>query len=266
MHPSSYLRAHSMPNTLRTVSQFRIGGRRAETVLQELVKIPRFAHHPTCRCYDNHLLRVGELNLCLGCTSLWSGAVLAASTATAFCCWRGFYASMAYAWQFIGIGVLLYLPTIVQIFWQYKPFKVVSRALLGVSIALLWFGAILLLPFSSWGGLLRCIFLVTFYVVFTLTQKLRNRFSRSPCESCDHGRYPFCSDNLERVRRVLGSDGDIAMMIPSLLPGSPVPEDVQYEVLWVASGPGWLSDPAHNHVNRLVTPFPGLTNEPRTTP
>jgi hypothetical protein len=167
----------------------------ARWFVAELVRTPRLAHHPTCSCYDHHLLRIGRLSLCLGCTCLTLGFL----TATAVALNDLAFLQRVGPWRLIGLGMALYLPALVQPFWQRKAFKVVSRFLLGGAIACLAFASLFLLPWDPTGWLLRAIFVVVFALVWKATQRLRRRYTPNPCERCPHGSWPFCRGHHERV-------------------------------------------------------------------
>src|SRR4051812_44849910 len=102
---------------------------------------PPLAHHPTCRCYDAHLLRLGPFAVCLGCTCFGLGAV-AGLLATGELFLLG-------ALPLLLIGVGLYLPTLAQPFIRVPAFKAASRLLLGASIAPLWFGGFVRPPLDA---------------------------------------------------------------------------------------------------------------------
>jgi hypothetical protein len=162
---------------------------------RRLFAYPPFAHHPTCRCYDDHLLRLGPLTVCLGCACFGVGAG------------AGLLATEALiplgALPLLLLGVGLYLPTLAQPFVQVKTFKVASRLLLGAAIPLLLFGGFVLPPLDAVGAGLRAGFLVVFVLVFRLSLWLRARFTPRPCDACPHGRYPLCEGNAGRVERLL---------------------------------------------------------------
>ena len=106
----------------------------ADWFFRELARQPRFAHHPTCDCYDNHLIRLGKFAFCLGCTSLVFGALLASITLALLASvyfMPTFLTSLPHVWC---LGVVLYLPTLVQPFLQSKSLKIFSRTLLGIAI------------------------------------------------------------------------------------------------------------------------------------
>jgi len=171
----------------------------ARWFVRELFRRSWLAHHPTCHCFDRHLLRFGSISLCLGCSCLFSG-MLVASVILAWLSWIRFdLLNDLGTWSLVSIGVGLYIPTLAQPFLQRKAFKIVARLFLGVAIPCLWYGAMVLLPWSSSGLRLRIVFMITFWLTYRATQHLRARWTRNPCDSCPHGVFPFCKDNLPKV-------------------------------------------------------------------
>src|SRR5207248_10536129 len=104
----------------------------ARWFIRQLFRVPRLAHHPICRCFDNHLIRLGSLALCLGCTCMALGASTGLTLLGWLCSQYWADVQAIGGWGFIAIGVGLYAPALVQPFAQHKPFKMVSRFLLGV--------------------------------------------------------------------------------------------------------------------------------------
>lgn len=171
----------------------------ARWFISQLFRRKRLAHHPTCRCFDNHLIRFGSVALCLGCSCLALGA-LAGVIVLTWLTWTQFDVLQSFGvWNMVGIGVGLFLPTISQPFIQRKLFKIASRLALGLSIACLWYGALVLLPLNTAGHILRGIFALIFWLTYHLTQRWRRRYTLNPCDHCPHGVYPFCEGNRERL-------------------------------------------------------------------
>ena len=174
----------------------------ARWFFRELFRKDRLAHHPTCSCYDNHLLRFGHVVFCLGCFCLVSGAIVSVSLLVFLGGTLPFH-SEAGPWQMIGLGLTLFSPTLVQPFVQVKPFKVISRFLLGVSIVLLWYVGLFLLPWTPFGLFLRLVFVVVFILTFRATNKWRSRKTADPCKRCPFGVYPFCKGNQVKVNALI---------------------------------------------------------------
>ncbi len=106
-------------------------------------------------------------------------------------------------WGMVGLGVVLFTPTLFQPFWQVKVFKVISRFFLGISVVLLWYGAMVLLPWTFMGFVLRLVFVAIFVQTFRLTQKWRSKKTSNPCERCPFGVYPFCKGNQMKVNTLV---------------------------------------------------------------
>jgi hypothetical protein len=171
----------------------------AQWFMGRLFSLPRMAHHPHCRCFDNHVLRLGPLVLCLGCTCVACGAFGTVFGVLWLCAEKWSLVEGLGTSGFVAFGVALFAPTLIQPFFQWKPFKMIARGALGASIVLLWFGAIALLPMSITGFALRFVFVVIFAMVFRATQWQRMRYASNPCSRCEGMVYPFCSDNRSRL-------------------------------------------------------------------
>jgi len=179
------------------------GSEAARWFMAQVYSQPRLAHHPDCRCFDNHVLRVGSLTLCLGCTCVVCGAV--AAGAALWCLWAYHreWALGCGASGFLVGGILLFVPTLAQPFLQVKPFKMVARFMLGAAIVVLWFGAMAILPLTSVGLGLRFVFVGIFAGVFRATQWQRARYAKDPCRDCPGPKYPFCQDRRNRLQPLI---------------------------------------------------------------
>ena len=147
----------------------------------------RFAHHPTCHCYDHHLIRLGAVSLCLGGSCLTIGLVVGALGIRACDTW---YPGVFQVNPLIlfALTFSLLAPTFVQFRLQRKWFKIISRFLLGFSIATTTFVGLVLVPSVPFALWYCMIYLTSFLVLATLTLKLRGRFTvekRSFCNATE---------------------------------------------------------------------------------
>lgn len=167
--------------------------------MESLFAFSRFAHHPDCSCFDAHVLRIGQLVLCLGCTCLATGTLAATAVLVSLFLSHaipsGWYGTLAFA----VIGICLYAPTLLQPFCQRKPFKVVSRFLLGVATPVLCVGGLVLPPLNATGFTARVAFVGIFRLVYKATLRQRARCTPDPCSRCGISTFPFCQDNRPRV-------------------------------------------------------------------
>ena len=169
---------------------------------RELYGQPKFAHHPVCDCYNNHLIRIGHHSLCLGCTCVGCGILLATASLSAGWLMETLPKNLSSWISAVGLGLLFFLPTLVQPFCQIKLFKIASRTSLGVSVVLLCYGGLLLLPLNKNGYLLRVFFVMCFFCTYKLTCWYRQKFTREPKTKCGIARYPFCSGNQVYLTRI----------------------------------------------------------------
>ena len=135
----------------------------------------------------------------MGCTCVVCGAFAAACALLWLCAEKWSLVEGLGTIGFLACGVALFTPTLIQPFFQWKPFKMIARGMLGTSVVLLWFGAIALLPVSIEGFALRFVFVFIFAMVFRATQWQRMRYASNPCSRCEGMVYPFCSDNRSRL-------------------------------------------------------------------
>jgi hypothetical protein len=144
----------------------------------------RFAHHPTCHCYDHHLLRLGPVSLCLGCTCLSIG-LIAGALGIRFC--DSSYPELINVNPLILFAVTLSLliPTFVQFRLQRKLFKIISRFLLGFSIVTNSFVGLILVPPAPFALSYSLIYILSFLILATLTLKLRTWFNVSDRSFCN---------------------------------------------------------------------------------
>jgi hypothetical protein len=165
-------------------------------------KESRFAHHPSCDCYDRHLIRIGDLNLCLGCTCVAVGSLLAVLFLFGLWVSKALPSPLLSFPTTLAIGLTVFMPTLIQPFLQRKLFKLFSRTLLGMSVVLMFYAAIFLLPLTWEGVLLRGGFLAAFCATYRLTQNYRARYTVMPKGKCDKGCYPFCKGNRKRLEMI----------------------------------------------------------------
>lgn len=175
----------------------------AKWFFQRLNNPTRLSHHPICGCYDHHLVRIGRLNLCLGCTALSCGVFLSIMAAVGLYATDRIPASYADPLTVIFAGSGCYLPTLAQPFLQGKKFKLFSRAMLGCGITLLWISIIFLFSWTTAGLAWKIACSTVFVFVYKATLNYRNKFTPVPATSCDKGCYPLCSGNTVHQLRLL---------------------------------------------------------------
>lgn len=164
--------------------------------MENLERIPLLAHHPDCQYHHNHLIWIGKLPLCLGCSMMSCGIIsgFLLIPHLTFLTDTPFYVPILF-------GVLLYIPAIFQVWIQFKAYKIASRFCLGIAVFLMIYGGLWLTPWSWLGLVLKAGFLGEFYLVWKLTLKVRSQYSKSPCDSCPKGRFPLCSYTVKRIPR-----------------------------------------------------------------
>jgi hypothetical protein len=170
---------------------------------RRLGKYPRLAHHPVCECFDNHLIRFGNLAFCLGCFCLASGIVATIAALITLHLASEIPEVLQTTWGAWTIGALLYAPAMIQPFWQARLAKIIFRTALGVSIVSLWYGTIFTIPWDLPGLTLKLGFLLAFCWTFRLSLKFRERHTHNPLVDCERGCYPLCEGNRRHLERLL---------------------------------------------------------------
>ena len=164
-----------------------------------LARYPVEAHHPACKFHDNHIIKFHGKEYCLGCSCLNLGCLLALPI---------FLMAYYFAIDFtllMGTGILLYLPTLLQVKLQWKPFKLFSRTSLGVGSGIFMLSCMLLSPLNWVGFLIRIAGIVFFIVVAKMSLKFRSHNDNSPCINCQEGSFPYCSYKLEEMENIAAS-------------------------------------------------------------
>jgi hypothetical protein len=136
--------------------------------LNGLSKIPIFAHHPTCQYHSNHLIKIGDINFCLGCFFMYSGII----TGSLILYLSG--ASTITPWEIFLMGFLFFPPTIIQIFYQKYLFKAFSRFLLGIAISLFISSIIFSLVISN-NILIAILLSLTFLLIIKFYSKVKKK-------------------------------------------------------------------------------------------
>lgn len=186
--------------------------------MRHFFRLPRFAHHPTCACFNHHLLRFGSFSFCLGCTCMGFGILISLATLTTFL-WNNLNSLQTLnPWTGISLGILLTGPTFVQPFCQIKWFKIFSRCLLGAGFTTLWFSSMVLFPWNEYGLILRGVFILFFIFFFKLALRYRNVLTPKTVCQCGQRTYPYCPENQKRIERLfqhfkgMAKEEDRAMM------------------------------------------------------
>ena len=164
-----------------------------------LARYPTRAHHPACKFHHHHIINLGGKEYCLGCLCMNTGLTLSLPIIIPF------HLAGVNHWSIMLLGFLLYFPTLAQIKVQWKPFKMLSRPALGLGSGLFLLSALLLSPLDQTGVLTRIGALLFFMAVANISLRLRARYSRSPCDSCPAGRFPYCTYKLAEMERTLAS-------------------------------------------------------------
>ena len=165
---------------------FSIKRSRTPKSLHEVGRLHFLAHHADCYRYDHHLIRIFGVNLCLGCTSAYTGSVFGS-----LAWWYFLHEQSSVVFTLLLVYFCL-IPSLIQSVYQQKLFKIFSRTLLGVASAIF----ILYATFSlelTWLGLgYRIIAVFLFIKTRKFLMDFRQKRLDDPCLNCPHGAKPFC--------------------------------------------------------------------------
>lgn len=106
----------------------------------------------------------------------------------------------------IALHLALLIPTALQPFLQLKPFKVAARALLGLTAGSFWLTGLSVLRSWAPAPLVVVVMFFAFTAGYLCLARLRQRWTRDPCEGCPQRRYPTCDWNLPRHAAALEVD------------------------------------------------------------
>jgi len=104
------------------------------------------------------------------------------------------------------LGFILYLPTLIQIKIQWKPFKILSRMALGIGSGMFLISALFFSPLDRNGLLIRFSAIAFFVIIAKISLNIREKFGESPCQSCPEGSFPYCTYKLEEIGQILERD------------------------------------------------------------
>lgn len=170
--------------------------------ISKFFAIPILAHHPTCKCFNHHLIRIGSNSFCLGCSSLAMGVIFFMSLLISTILFRPLEIKELNPWLVVSIGSSFTAFTFIQPFFQKKWFKILSRTFLGFGISMLWFGAIGLFPYDKMGFILRGVFIPIFILMFKLSLIFRNLYTIKTICNCGLNAYPYCPENQLRNKNL----------------------------------------------------------------
>jgi hypothetical protein len=151
------------------------------------------AHHPHCARYEHHLLWIAGRPLCLGCTCACIGLVVGIST------------FLVVPWQrvsvvqWIGWHLLTLVPTVLQPWARVKWFKIVARALLGMTVSSYWLSGLFVVRSPLHSSLWFALLIAAFVGGYRALRALRNAHADDPCRACPEGVFPTCTWNLPRL-------------------------------------------------------------------
>lgn len=147
------------------------------------------AHHPLCQYYQNHVIRVNHLALCLGCTGFYSGLgigifILLISNMKHF------------VWEIlVFIALILYTPTILRLLnfplfnSSRKSFRFIYRFLLGLGVSVGFF-SILIVP-NFFLGIFQFFLGVCLYLSIGI-KRILSKDVWNECKNCSFSPSPDC--------------------------------------------------------------------------
>lgn len=147
------------------------------------------AHHPLCWQYRNHIIRINNLHLCLGCTGFYSGFLFGLLIFL-------FSNINLLAWEFlIFIGLILYIPTILRLLnlsffnSSRKDLRIFFRFLLGfgVTIGLI---SIFKAPNYLISGIQLLLGIVLYFGIGIKRALSKDLWME--CEECTFSPSPYC--------------------------------------------------------------------------
>ncbi len=166
-------------------------------IMERLFKLNWGAHHPSCNRYNNHLIRILNHPLCIGCTFMSLGII----TGFLILLFTEFHSLKP---SIIWItGFFFYLSAIIQTkLTKNKRIKMGLRFFLGIGTIFL-LGAVILIPLSLVNIFVKLFLFWLFYFVFKKTNDYRAKKIDDQCIHCPDGTHPLCIHKKIKMIQIL---------------------------------------------------------------
>ena len=147
------------------------------------------AHHPICWQYRNHVIRIYNIPVCLGCFGVYSGIITGIGLL-----WIGMFLGQTWI-RLVTLAILLYTPTILRIVefpfftTSKKWIRFLFRYCLGLGIAI---GLLSIYIASSIQiQVIQVLFGIILYIALNL-QRVFNKDQWKECDCCSYYRSNNC--------------------------------------------------------------------------
>ncbi|MHA1973173.1 MAG: hypothetical protein ACTSW1_09280 [Candidatus Hodarchaeales archaeon] len=155
------------------------------------------SHHPDCEDYRSHVLTIGSIKLCQGCSAMYSGLILLILTV-----WTRVVILPERDFIFVFLtGFLFFFPTLLHLYWSFSPriIRLTVRFLGGISIGLLFWSAWIFSEFINvpvvYASPVKFISTLVFFSIYFGMQNIHVVKARTHCtKACSSSQEsPYCT-------------------------------------------------------------------------
>jgi len=165
----------------------------------------RWAHHPLCEKFSDHVYTIKGYKICRGCFNMYLGMLVGMIIIPLLV----LYAKFNYLYLFILLW-FLFLPTPLSVYLHARRVvKDISRQLLGIGIITTFTTiTVALISFFKnkdyWGLVVAIIVFFIYVLSYKILSKERERRNRAICMSCEQYGLPKCEGLESYYERAIG--------------------------------------------------------------